>query len=364
MKYSEFFSVFKKFLTDAPVEELDINRSYVFLSDLHMGNGGSRDDLTRHRALLTAALREWYLENNYILVLNGDIEDLNKFFYADIQEAWKEILEIIGAFSDLGNLRKIIGNHDVDLLVKRNYPWKLHEGIVFMYGTRRIFVFHGHQASNLYVRFDFLSEFLVRWFLRPLHIRNISVSKDSRRRFRTEKRIYRAAKSLGILAIAGHTHRPLFESMSKYDNLKILLENLLEKYVDATEKEKQKLGSQIGLYRNELIQLACAKEKKRKTQSLYGDGPFLIPCLFNSGSATSKNGFNTLEIKDGHISLMYWTEGAADRPYITNEKLKTVSINNRFYRHSLKTERLESIFTRIELLGNLPHEEKDEDEDD
>lgn len=363
MKYNEFYSVFKKFLDDAPVEELNKNRSYIFLSDLHMGNGGSRDDLTRHRDLLKAALEKWYLKKNYILVLNGDIEDLNKFRHSDIKKAWKDILDIIGAFAEKGDLRKIIGNHDVDLLVNRNYPWKLYEGIVFTYGKRRIFAFHGHQASNLYVRFDFLSEFLVRWFLRPLHIKNISVSKNSRRRFRTEKRIYRAAKSLGILAIAGHTHRPLFESMSKFDNIKLILENLIEQYIDASKIDKKEIAPQIALYRNELILLSAEKEKKKKTQSLYGNGPLLIPCLFNSGSATSKNGFNALEIKKGHISLVYWTEGEADRPYIASETLKTVSVDNQFFRYTIQTERLDSIFTRIELLGDLPQENKDEEDD-
>ncbi|HKL85964.1 MAG TPA: metallophosphoesterase [Treponemataceae bacterium] len=364
MKYSEFYSVFKNFLDNAPIEKLDETRSYVFLSDLHMGNGGSRDDLTRHRTLLTAALGKWYLKENYILVLNGDIEDLNKFLLSDINKAWKEVLEIIGSFSDKGNLRKIIGNHDVDLLVTRNYPWKLYEGIIFKYGKRKIFVFHGHQASNLYVRFDFLSEFLVRWFLRPLHIRNISVSKNSRRRFRTEKRIYRAAKSLGILAIAGHTHRPLFESMSKYDNITLILENLIQKYVDSPQDKKRKIRTQINLYRKELISLAAEKENIKKTQSLYGAGPLLIPCLFNSGSATSKNGFNALEIRDGKISLVYWTDGKADRPYIASEALKKISVDSRFFRYTLQSERLDSIFTRIELLGDLPQENEENEEDD
>ncbi|MBN2810905.1 MAG: metallophosphoesterase family protein [Spirochaetales bacterium] len=354
MKYSEFHQFFRKFLSECPEEELDPARSYVFLSDLHMGNGGSRDDLVRHRALMENSLAKWYLEQNYILVLNGDIEDSNKFLLHSIRSAWKDLLEIFGEFAKRGNLRKIVGNHDYELLVERNYPWKLYEGLVFKFGSRKIFAFHGHQASNLYVAFDFLSRFLIRWFLRPLHIRNITVSRDSRRRFRTEKRIYRAALDSGIVAVAGHTHRPLFESMSKFDHLKLLLENLLSVYVNAPEEKKEELERQILLYRREMEELARVKEKKRKTQSLYGDGPFLLPCLFNSGSATSKNGFNALEIRNGIISLVYWTEGRDNRPYILEESRESGTVDGRFFRYTLQSDALEAVFTRLELLGDFP----------
>jgi hypothetical protein len=153
------------------------------------------------------------------------------------------------------------------------------------------------------------------------------------------------------MAIAGHTHRPLFESLSKFDNIRILMENLLRRYVDAGEGEKAGIEKQIRLYRSEMERLASERASRKKTQSLYGAGPFLIPCVFNSGSATGKHGLTALEIREGRIYLVYWTTGPDEHPYLESEKLAMDSIADTWYRYVIHTERLDSIFTRIRLLG-------------
>ncbi len=351
MKYDKFLDSFRQFIADCPEEELSDSIPYVFLSDLHMGNGGSRDDLDSNRTLVETMLERWYLAQGYMLILNGDIEDLNKFPLDAIRSAWPELLAIIAKFAERGRLRKIVGNHDYDLLMEKNYPWPIYPGMVYRVGANRIFVFHGHQASTFYVKYDYVSEFLVRYFVRPLHIRNSGVSRDSRRRFRTEKRIYRAARALGVVAVTGHTHRPLFESLSKYDNIRITLEDLLRDYVDAGPEEKPELERQIRMYRDEMRKLADARERDKKTQSLYGTDPFFIPCVFNSGCATGKHGITALEIREGKISLVYWAKGNDPRPYITSEAMDLETIEGNFLRYTLHRERLDGIFTRITLLG-------------
>lgn len=352
MKYDIFLEAFKQFIKDSPEEELLDERKYVFMSDLHMGNGGSRDDLQHNRMLVESILEKWYLPQGYYLILNGDIEDLNKFPLFLIKKAWPKLLCLFDAFNKEGRLRKICGNHDIELTVARNYPWKIRQGLMFRYGENRIFVFHGHQASNLYVNYEKLSSFLVRWVVKPLHIRNAGLFKNPRKRFAKERRIYQAAKTMGLVAITGHTHRPLFESLSKYDNLRFRLEKLIDAYVDAIESQKPRLQAEINLYSQELQALANAKEKEKKTQSLYDAGPLLIPCLFNSGCATGKNGLNVIEITAGTIALMYWTEREQAHPYIAKETQETITIEEKCYRYTLHKERLASVFTRIKLLGN------------
>lgn len=352
MKYTEFLDSFRRFVDACPEDDLDEHARYLFLSDLHMGDGGSRDDLAHNRDLLAAMLAGWYLEQDYFLILNGDIEDLNKFRLQDVRKAWAQVLEIIGKFAERGRLRKIVGNHDFDLLNERNYPWPLYEGIVYRWRGNRICVFHGHQASSLYVKFDILSEFLVRYFVKTLHIRNSGVSKDSRRRFAAERRIYRAARSTGIMAITGHTHRPLFESLSKYDNIRIIVENLIRRYIDATDADKKTLEAQIRMYRTEMESLVNERQERKKTQSLYGAGPFLIPCFFNSGCATGKRSLTALEIVEGRISLVYWTAGTQSHPYIESEHLAIDTLDGRWCRYTLQSERMDSVFTRIRLLGD------------
>ena len=352
MKYDTYEESFRQFIKDCPEERLDESARYVFLSDLHMGNGGKRDDLAPNRALIEGMLESWYLPQDYILILNGDIEDLSKFSLQSIRSAWPRLLGIIAQFAERKRLRKIIGNHDYDLSPRKDYPWPMIPGLVYRVGDNRIFAFHGHQASSLYVKYDFVSDFLIRYFVKPLRIRNSGVSRDSHRRYRTERRIYRAARTLGVMAVTGHTHRPLFESLAKYDNIKIKIETLLSRLSDAPFDEKKALTEQIILYKNEMEKLAAVKEREKKTQSLYGTGPFLIPCLFNSGCATGKHGITALEIAGGSISLVYWTTQETARPYIANEALATEISGGAFYRYILKRDTLDAIFTRIDLLAD------------
>jgi len=352
MKYDTYEESFRQFIKDCPEERLDESARYVFLSDLHMGNGGKRDDLAPNRALIEGMLESWYLPQDYILILNGDIEDLSKFSLQSINTAWPRLLGIIAQFAERKRLRKIIGNHDYDLSPRKDYPWPMIPGLVYRVGDNRIFIFHGHQASSLYVKYDFVSDFLIRYFVKPLRIRNSGVSRDSRRRYRTERRIYRAARTLGVMAVTGHTHRPLFESLAKYDNIRIKIEALLSRLSDAPLDGKKALTEQIILYKNEMEKLAAVKERQKKTQSLYGTGPFLIPCLFNSGCATGKHGITALEISGGSISLVYWTTQETARPYIANEALATEISGGAFYRYILKKDTLDAIFTRIDLLAD------------
>lgn len=352
MKYDLFLESFRRFIRDCPEESLDEGARYVFLSDLHMGNGGSRDDLSDNGHLICTILEKWYLARDYFLILNGDIEDISKFPLSAIHAAWPSLLDLFDRFAKKGRLRKIVGNHDFDLLHEKDYRWPLLQGLVLRRGNDRLFVFHGQQAYNFYVKFDFLSEFLIRWFVRPLNIRNAGVRFDSHKRFAAERRIYRAARMLGVAAVCGHTHRPLFESLSKFDHVRFTLEKLLDRYIDADVREKTVLERQIALYRSEILKLASEREKQKKTQSLYGSEPFLIPCIFNSGCAIGKHGINALEIEDGKISLVYWTSGKDERPYLASESRIRETIGSEFFRYTLQSDRLDGIFTRINLLGD------------
>lgn len=223
-----------------PRGNFDVHGRYVILGDLHAGNGGSRDDLARNREIVQTILDRWYLQKEYILILNGDVEDVNKFRYDAVRRTWPRLFELFFAFEKKGLLRKIIGNHDFPLLGIRGYPFKLLPGLVLRRKDDRIFIFHGHQSSDRYVKYGKLSELLIRFFLKPLPIHNTGVARDSRRRFLTERRVYQAVRSSGIMGICGHTHRPMFESLSKFDNIRFTVESLLQEYGKASAKKRKK----------------------------------------------------------------------------------------------------------------------------
>ncbi len=84
----------------------------VIFSDLHMGDGGSRDDFAGNSGLFRFILDNYYKPRDYTLVLNGDVEELYKFSIKSIYKAWKGLYRIYEHFESAGKFIKIIGNHD------------------------------------------------------------------------------------------------------------------------------------------------------------------------------------------------------------------------------------------------------------
>ena len=105
MKFQEFLDSFNGLVEGSPVESLEAGARYVIMSDLHMGDGGSRDDLVKNRALVRGVLREKYLEEGWTLVLAGDIEELHKFKLPAIRRAWRPVYAVFDAFAARGGLR-------------------------------------------------------------------------------------------------------------------------------------------------------------------------------------------------------------------------------------------------------------------
>ncbi|HOX48470.1 MAG TPA: serine/threonine protein phosphatase [Spirochaetia bacterium] len=352
MKFKEFLASYSAFLASSPREELKEGSRYVFLSDLHLGDGGSRDDLAPNRGLVQNMLSRYYLERGYTLVLNGDIEDLSKFRYTDIRAAWSSLYAVFDAFAKEGRLRKLVGNHDLGLLRIKDHPYELSHGLVLERGRDRLFVFHGHQASKFFTRHDYLSDFIVRYLAKPLKIRNTSVDDDSKRRFKTERRIYRASRALGVVAVTGHTHRPLFESLSKYDSLRWAIEELVAEYPLASGPRREAVAEMVELYRDELSRLGKRELAFDLSRSLYDRGSLLVPCLFNSGCATGKHGATAIEYAGGELALVHWTGKKGPRPYVEREALMKDRIEGTPYaRYILRSSPASHVFARVELLG-------------
>ncbi|MFA6507497.1 MAG: metallophosphoesterase [Treponemataceae bacterium] len=351
MKFSEFFNTFHRFLEQSPELPLDEKSRYVFLSDLHIGDGGSNDDLEPNRELVRTILGRWYLERGYTLILGGDIEDLQKFSMEDIQKAWFDLYGIFDEFAKRGAFFKLVGNHDLALLRKKSaYP--LHHGLRLVRKSRTLFCFHGHQASPFFAKYGFLSELIVRYLAKPLQLKNSNISGDSRKRFKAERRIYRASKKLGIVSICGHTHRPLFESLSKYDDLRLSIELLLREYPQAPIERKQRIAELVGVYRSECERMNKKDMHWALSRSLYEEKALLIPCVFNSGCATGKHGITCLEIEAGNIRLAHWARQGKSRSYLAQEALRSDNLGGTdATRYTLREADLDGVFARIDLLG-------------
>ena len=343
----------RRLVGEVPHRALGPGDRFLIVSDLHLGNGGSRDDFRRNASLFEAVLRDYYLPRGHRLVLNGDIEELQRFPLPDVRRAWGGLYALFAEFRRGPGLDKIFGNHDFALSLRGDpYPAEeLLEGLCLTSGEQRLFVFHGHQASLFQERFMSLSALALRYVATPLGFRSYSTSHDSRKQIRLERRVYTFASGGKLICLIGHTHRPLFESLSKIDALRYRIEQLCREYAEAAPASRAALEEEIRRSKQELERLYEVKGEIPHTTSLY-NSKFLIPCLFNSGSVVGRRGFTALEIDGGTISLVYWLDrrrsGKNRRQWpSTPQQLG----DSEFFRVVLNRDTLDYIFTRIRLLS-------------
>lgn len=238
----------------------------VIISDLHLGDGGPRDDFRQNAALVQEILRSHYLPAGYSLVLNGDIEELQRFSYARIRAHWEPLLALFDEFRRGGALYKILGNHDQGLraVAEKQLSDTLLDAICFTIGRDTIFLFHGHQATIFFERFNGVAGFFLRDVANTLRIPNMPVMYESRKKYLTEHRVYAFSSSRKVVSIIGHTHRPLFESLSKIDTLRFRIEQLCRDYPSVSPRARAAIETAITAYRREL---ARVWEKNGKTAS-------------------------------------------------------------------------------------------------
>lgn len=322
----------------------------IIFSDLHLGNGGRNDDFRSNAAMFVTAL-ERYLEAGFTLVLNGDIEELQRFRLPAIHAAWPHVYRLFSAFESRGEVYRLVGNHDLDLLRHADRPEGVREAVRFNYEGGSVFVFHGHQTSRRYARYNRLIGVGLRFLANPLSIRNYSVSHDSRRRFSTEERVYQFASGWRILSIIGHTHRPLFESMSKVDSIKFEIERLCRKYPKASETKQAKIASTIETHKAELKRIDEHNDDGASVASLY-NANLVVPCVFNSGTVIGKRGMTGLEIQAGRIRLLHWFDERRSHRYLRYSAYETRRLEGTDYHQvEIKSESLDYIFARINLLA-------------
>jgi len=325
----------------------------LIVSDLHMGTG-KRDDLADNGELLIDLLRGYYLEGGWHLVLNGDIEDIHRHPLVRIEERWAELCRVFDLFAERGLLFKLVGNHDEALLLDRSYRRPLHEIVRIETGVVPAYVFHGHQSSQIYRALNKLMGLGIRYFLAPFGIGNISSGRSPFRRFAVEKAAYEFSMENGCISIIGHTHRPLFESLGRFEYVRFEIESLCRRYAYSTSEDRARIEAEVGSLRRELGKLK-RKERRdmlRQSLSLYGD-EMPVPCLFNSGCAIGRKGLNAIELTAEEISLVYWFTEGKGRRFVGRGgyEIERLAGGPRC-RAVLNSERLESVVARIRLLGS------------
>lgn len=352
-KYSKIYKVLERLYNSSPVININDSDKIVIFSDLHLGNGGYQDDFRQNSDLFRKILLEYYLENDYTLVLNGDIEELYKFRINQIQSAWSDVFEIFHEFKKKNKLIKIFGNHDYELhkYYHHGFSNDLLEGVRLNYQKDTLFIYHGHQTSSYLEDYNRFSSWFGRYILNPIGYKNITLPVDDASKFKTEKIAYNFASSKKVISVLGHTHRPLFESHSRIDSIKLQIEFLIARLNGKKIENTEIVIDKIKFLKLELENIYKEKNDSNHRNSLYND-KLMVPCLFNSGSVIGKRGSTGIEIKNGNISLVYWFDQRRSNRYLNYEGVKSKRLNNSdYFKAIFKKDKLESIFLRIKLLS-------------
>jgi len=340
----------RHFSPDAVLDLSTDGRKALIISDLHMGTG-KNDDLTRNGELLISLLEHYYFAQGWYLILNGDIEELQRYSLHYITERWGRLFEVFNLFAGKNRLYKIIGNHDEELLLMKNYFYPLYHVIRINTGVIPVYVYHGHQSMKLYTRYNKLVGAAVRYVLKPFGIKNISSRVNPYRRFSIEKSAYDFSLDNHCISVIGHTHRPLFESLSRFDYIKFEIERLCRDYPASPEKERRWIEAEVSALKRHLSKLKHKERRDVLRQSLYGDD-LPVPCLFNCGCAIGKKGLDAIELTGEDIALVYWFTKGQGKRFVEKGHYETEKLAGTEYRRAvLNRERLDYILARIKLLG-------------
>jgi hypothetical protein len=173
-----------------------------------------------------------------------------------------------------------------------------------------------------------------------------------------EKKAYQFSLDHNCISIIGHTHRALFESLSRFDYIKFEIERLCRDYPASAGPDRERIAREVAALQKELRKLKRKERRDVLRQSLYGD-ELPVPCLFNSGSAIGKKGVNAIELDKDTISLVYWFTEGRGKKFISRGWYAVEQLGDTPYRRSvLNQDRMDYINARIELLGKMRPEGK------
>jgi UDP-2,3-diacylglucosamine pyrophosphatase LpxH len=281
---------------------------FIIFSDQHKGARNGADDFMLAEPNYLAAL-DHYNQNNFFFISLGDNEELWENSLAAVKKYNQATFEAEKKFIGQNRFIKIFGNHDLywdnDPLawwqLKNIYGEKLkvYEGVILpvSIGDKilQVCCTHGHQG-DVSSDGNWFSKFFVARIWAPLQaFLRINPNTPA---YNTEKKTLHnsimyewSAQQKDRLLITGHTHQPVFLSLTE-------LERLYKKFQIAKRDNNTEAMS-------ELEKEIRKKEKKFATVSV--DYLTMVPSYFNSGCCCFSDGDITgIEISEGCIRLIKW----------------------------------------------------------
>lgn len=299
----------------------------VLFSDHHRGQDDGADDFKPCKEVYHAALAH-YLEKGFTLCLLGDVEELWECQPASTIRAYHDTLLLEQKFALANRYYRLWGNHDDEWRYKSRAnkflkPYisrppeeaSVPEGLLLTLseGQKKIgelLLVHGHQGTLESDRYAWLSRLAVRYLWRPFQrltgIKSTTPARDYKLRLKQELAMHAwASEQNRLLLITGHTHHPVFSSVSHEARLKNEIEQLKQQLTeDIIPQRKRELESAINK------KSSLLKEKLAQYNGVMLDIPAdRKPCYFNTGCCSFSDGDITgIEIENATIRLVRWPD--------------------------------------------------------
>lgn len=298
---------------------------FIIFSDQHKGRKNGADDFMLAEKNYLEALA-YYDEKKFHLICLGDCEELWENTLLQVMKHNQVSFDHEKKFIHRNAFTKIVGNHDLDWEIDPLAPGYLKK----MYGVSmavlqgvilettienkklRIFCTHGHQG-DMQSDGNWFSKFFITKIWAPLQaflrINPNTPANDQQLKTIHNRMMYEwARQQKDLMLITGHTHQPVFESLTHFERL---------------QWQHRK-----ALYEHN-PQWAQALEDEMRWRSVEDTGITedylnIKPVYFNTGCCCYADGDITgIEIAGGHIRLVKWekTDQMSERIVLNERKL-------------------------------------------
>jgi UDP-2,3-diacylglucosamine pyrophosphatase LpxH len=286
---------------------LQDGQRYIIFSDLHKGRRTRADEFRFCEATYLAAL-DHYFKTGYTLVVLGDAEELwEEPDIGAVMRANADVLESEARFHPQRYVR-VEGNHDNawrNEQFVRQFLDPIFPGIqvrrefllqVPLEGGRigDILMVHGHQGTLDGDIFDFIPPELLplyRDFQNITDLGHNSPSQDACLRGMQDAFLYRwASAHKDLILVAGHTHRPVWTSLTHLDKLLNNLHYLIG----------HRQGYKPDTYTQKVHELLVEIDERERKYPPCNDTVKTRSCYFNTGCCVFEDGDITgIEIDGG-----------------------------------------------------------------
>ena len=299
------------------VVPIDVSSAKIIIfSDQHKGARNGADDFSVCENTYLTALK-YYHKQGFTFISLGDADELWENTLSQIKKHNKKTFTAETKFFNANRFYKVFGNHDLywandpfaGYELKKIYGHKtpIYESVILALTINdkllHVFCTHGHQGDKQSDG-NWFSKFFVARIWAPLQAYlqinpNEPSSNNAFKTLHNEIMYAWSAQQQNCIVITGHTHQPVFESLTHLERLHRDLERA------STEKNQEKIAK---------IKAEIIRIKNMSFDNLRYNFDKLLPYYFNTGCCCFDDGDITgIEIDDGKIKLIKWSAKNGER---------------------------------------------------